>query len=448
MVRGARRAGAGTANAAVTAVAQPAAWVAASASLARAQRSLVDPSFSYDLFPPLTAGCPRSNTAAMQYPLDIDYAYEAVDLGLFDRPRQGLTHWQQLLPPLRPGLSMGEGGTPLIEAPVLATWAGAVTPVYLKDESRNPTWSHKDRLNLCAVSAAAAIEAPGIAVASSGNHGASAAAYAARAGLPCVVITSHGIGATFRAMMQAYGAAIVAVDSASRWPVLRRLIERTGFHPVSNLTMYHTGHPFGAEGYKTVAYEIYLDLGRALPGTVVVPTGAGELLYGTYKGFVELMKLGLSDRLPHLVAVEPAARAPLMRAVEWGEPAAEVAPGPTIASGIASTVSGYRGVVALRDSGGRAMAVTDDELLAAAEQLGRWGTWQEPSGAAGLAALRQSASRGEPFEGPVVIIATSGGFKEPPADPAVVPDLAPEWPEVERYLEGFPLIRAALRAGV
>ncbi|WP_237534425.1 pyridoxal-phosphate dependent enzyme, partial [Streptomyces sp. SID3343] len=132
----------------------------------------------------MVRGCPRTGTDETDYPVEVDYAYADVPPDLFERrtPRGGLERWAPLLPPLHaPGL--GEGNTPLVDL-----GAG----VFVKDESRNPTWSHKDRINRCTVSAAAAIGAPGVVVSSSGNHGASAAAFAARAGLPCVVFASAG----------------------------------------------------------------------------------------------------------------------------------------------------------------------------------------------------------------------------------------------------------------
>ena len=151
------------------------------ASLAVAQRSLGDPNHSYPLFPPLLEGCPATSTAELQYPLALDYDYTRLPRDFFNRdPYPGIRRWAELLPPLAPGLSMGEGGTPLVAAPRLADWAGFGGELYIKDESRNPTGSHKDRLNLCTVSAAVLSGAPGVTVASSGNHGAAAAAYAAR----------------------------------------------------------------------------------------------------------------------------------------------------------------------------------------------------------------------------------------------------------------------------
>jgi threonine synthase len=390
-------------------------WVAASASAAVGQRSLGDPSRLFPLYPPLIAGCPATSTHDMQYPLEIDYDYARLAPSLFDQaPLPGIERWAPLLPPLAPGLSLGEGGTPLIEMPPLADWAGLDGRLFVKDESRNPTWSHKDRLNLCIVSAALAAGAPGIAVASSGNHGAAAASYAARAGLPCVVVTSPAAQPAFRRFLAALGAHVVLAPTEERWPVLNRIVAATGFMPASNLTRFHTGHPFGPEGYKTIAYEIFLQLGRRMPGTVIVPTGYGELLYGVAKGFRELVRFGLAERVPCLCSAEPAGRGPLHRAYHANAAAAEVEGPGSRAVAIAATVGGYRGVAALRESGGRALLFSEESVAAAVDRLAREGLWQEYSGAAGLAALHDARRAGDTFAAPVVAILTSTGLKELP----------------------------------
>ena len=166
----------------------------------------------------------------------------------------------------------------------MARWIGLDGPIWLKDESRNPTWSHKDRLNYCIVSTAVANGARGIAVASTGNHGAAAAAYAHRAGLRCVVISTPEAQRAFEHFQSALGSEFLLVPREERWPTLNRIVDETGFMPASNLTRFHTGNAFGPEGYKTIAYEIFSQLGGRVPGTVVLPTGYGELLFGVSKG--------------------------------------------------------------------------------------------------------------------------------------------------------------------
>lgn len=362
----------------------------------------------------------------MAYPVEVEYDLDAVPRGLFDgAPRHGLERWAPVMPPLRaPGL--GEGNTPLVE----------LEPgVLVKDESRNPTWSHKDRLNRCTVSAAVGVGAPGIVVASSGNHGASAAAYAARAGLRAVVLLNADAGERAEAWLREYGATVFRVAKERRWPLMRRVVEEFGFHPVSNLTVTHTGHAFGPEGYKSVAYELAAEVGA--PAAVFVPTGYGELLFGIGKGFEELRRLGVVDRVPPLYSCEPATGGPLAAAMARGEPAAIIEQsGWTVARAIDCSVSGYRGVHALTRSGGRALLLTDDELARAREEQARAGLWPEASSAIALAGLRKITGGGavaDRFDGPVVCVSTSTGFKdvEPCATRAPVD---PDWDTVRRTL--------------
>ncbi len=393
--------------------------MAANESEAIGQRSLGDPSLLFPLYPPLLTGCPRTSSAEMQYPLEIAFDYSKISMKLFRQaPLPGLARWAPLLPPLAPNLSLGEGGTALIESARISRWIGLDSPVWLKDESRNPTWSHKDRLNYCIVSAALAIGARGIAVASTGNHGASAAAYASRAGLRCVVISTPGAQPAFEHFQAALGSTFILVPPQERWPVLRRIVDETGFMPASNLTRFHTGNPFGPEGYKTLAYELFAQLGGQVPGTVVMPTGYGELLFGVAKGFRELKNLGVSTKLPRILSAEPAVRGPLAYAMAHNQAAAEVSGPGSLAAGIACTVSSYRGTVALRDGSGRALTFQESTLAEALRELAHEGLWQEYSGVAGLAALREAKQRGEPIEEPVVAVLTSTGLKDIRATPA------------------------------
>ena len=398
--------------------------MASSGSAAIGQRSLCDPSLLFPLDPPLLRGCPRSSTPDMQYPLEIDFDYAKISRDIFRQPPlPGLHRWAPLLPPVIADLSLGEGGTALIASRRIARWIGLDGPIWLKDESRNPTWSHKDRLNYCVISTAVATGARGIAVASSGNHGASAAAYARRAGLRCVVISAPGAQPAFEHFQTALGSDFLLVPPEERWPTLNRIVDTTGFMPASNLTRFHTGNPFGPEGYKTIAYEIFSQLGGRVPGTVVLPTGYGELLFGVAKGFRELKELGSADEIPQVLSAEPVTRAPLARAMARNQVAAEVNGPASIAAGIACTVSSYRGVAALRGSRGRPLTFHDDVLAEAASELAHEGLWQEYSGVAGLAALREARQRGEVFAEPVVTVLTSTGLKEMPAT-SVTPSAA------------------------
>ncbi|RJL22591.1 threonine synthase [Bailinhaonella thermotolerans] len=392
-------------------------------SLAVGQRSLGDPEVRYPLWPPALGGDPATSTEDVAYPVEVDYDYGRVPADLFGRDAPGrVDRWAALLPPLTtPGL--GEGGTPLVEVE---------DAVFVKDESRNPTWSHKDRLNRCTVSAAVGVGARGVVVASSGNHGASAAAYSARAGLPCVVLTSAAVPPAVASFLAAYGAVVLPVPVEARWGLTRRIVEEYGFHPVSNLGVTHTGHPFGPEGYKTVAYEIHADLG--VPEAVFVPTGYGELLFGVWKGFAELRRLGVTTEVPRLFSCEPAAGGPLHRAVSRGLPATWIEPGDTDAYSIGCPVNGYRGVHALRESRGEPLLVTDEEMRRAQTALAGRGLWAELSSAAAYAGYRQVRDSGRSFDGPVVCVSTSSGFKDIAVAAHRPQPVDPAWPEVQAHL--------------
>ncbi len=213
------------------------------------------------------SGCPACATDGFKAPLDIVFDYPEVTDWLPEAPLPGLERYAPVLPPVAQELSMGEGGTPLIRYPhPLFT---SDVELYLKDESQNPTWSHKDRLNLVVTSAALHVEAKGIVAASSGNHGASTAAYAARSGLPAVILTTPR-PPPLGAFLQAYGQIVVAVpDVHTRWLLTARLVDEFGYHPTSNQTIPPTNHPFGAEGYKTIAYELFLQLDHRVPEAVL-----------------------------------------------------------------------------------------------------------------------------------------------------------------------------------
>jgi threonine synthase len=380
----------------------------------------------YPLFPLLIEGCPLSRTSTLQLPVEVEYDLTRIDPTIFSSHGHGIDGYSPILPPLVRDIALGEGDTPLILAEEFGSFAGFSAAVFVKDESQNPTWSHKDRLNRITVSAAILSGAPGIVVSSSGNHGISAAAYAAKAQLPCILITVAGVNPMFQSAMRAYGAAAIAVPADARWGLMRRVVDELGYHPVSNITECHTGHAFGPEGYKSIAYELYRDLQQA-PAAIFVPTGYGELLFGIHKGFVELRALGLITTVPTLFSVEPEARGPLAQAFRRGLPVAQVPPGLTNASSIACTVSSYRGVVALKGSGGQALLVSDKQLVAAQSAMARCGFFAELSGAAGLAGLKHMVEQGYRADGPIVVLQTSSGLKDPVSTKELVPLIEPTW---------------------
>jgi len=390
---------------------------------------------TFPLDPKLFVGCTACMTEQFQAPLDVTYDYPETGEGLLpDAPIQGLARYTPLLPPLADGLSMGEGGTPLVAAPELASWAGFEGELFVKDESRNPTWSHKDRFAYTTISGALEAKAKAVVVSSTGNHGAATAAYASRAGLPCIVLIPSFCPPAVQSFLLAYGAAVLVVHRRAASSVIGEGVHQGRWYPASTFTPTPTGPPYGGEGYKTIAYEIWQQLDRRPPGTVFVPTGYAELLHGVWKGFRELRDLGLADSAPLMIACEPDAMGPLREALASGANTATVSSQPTIAYAIATNVNGYRGVLAVQESGGFAIGVTDEEMREAQRRLAYAGIWAEASAAASLAGLRKAVAGDLETEGPVVCISTSSGFKDLALGERLAPEADGTWEGVEDAL--------------
>jgi len=390
---------------------------------------------TFPLDPKLFVGCTACMTEQFQAPLDVTYVYpDSAEELLPDSPLPGLARYAPLLPPLSEDLSLGEGGTPLVPAPELASWAGLEGELYIKDESRNPTWSHKDRFAYLTISGALEAKAKAVVASSTGNHGAATAAYAARAGLPCIILSPLDCPPAVQSFVLAYGAAQLRLSTRAARIIIGEGAHEGRWYPASSFTPTPTGPPYGTEGYKTIAYEIWLQLERRVPTAVFVPTGYAELLYGVWKGFRELRDLELTDSAPLMAACEPAVLAPLRQALAAGVPTATVPPQFTAAYAIAVNVNGYRGVLAIQESDGFAVAVTDEEIEEAQMQLARAGMWAEASGAASLAGLRNATTQDFESEGPVVCINTSSGFKDLGLGDSLAPQAEGTWDGVEEAL--------------
>jgi len=313
-------------------------------------------------------------------------------------------------------VSLGEGMTSLLSLPATARELH-VGELFVKDESRNPTWSFKDRLATVAVSVARRLGARLIASSSSGNAGAAVAAYAARAGLPCLVFTFQGAAGPMVTQMRSYGAMVLAVkDKTDRWTLLEAGVRDHGWFPTSAFFAPAVGsNPFGLEGYKTLAYEIVEQLGRRSPDWCVLPVCYGDALFGMWKGFEELRASGAIATAPRLVAAEI-----------YGSLSATLAAGrddvrempkthDTIAVSIGATRSTFQALHALRASHGEARVVTDGELIEWQTRLAATeGLWFEASAVAPLAAVRRLRDEAViASDARVVVVATAGGLKDP-----------------------------------
>ena len=322
----------------------------------------------------------------------------------------GLWRFRELLP-LPEGaepVSLEEGTTPLVrlqhEGP---------GRIWLKDETRNPTGAFKDRLHAVGLTMARALGFTGATAATTGNHGTSLAAYAARSGLRALVFCDPRVPELQRRLMAAYGAQVVV--AADRGAHLEWLVRERGWYPAVGLAPDPVGSPFGAEGYKTIGFETYFQLGGRFPDRVLVPSSGGDSVYGPWKGFRELAGLGASGRLPRMIAVQPAGCDPIVRAWKAGADVVATHPDPrTLAPSIGDASGGPLPLVAIRESGGAALAMTDAALAEARSRLVRQGIVVEPAGAAGVAAALALAAGGE--LGPdddVVCILTGTGIKWP-----------------------------------
>jgi threonine synthase len=384
---------------------------------------------------PMWAGCPACRRDNFVYPLEVEYDDGAVvSKDAFNR-RGGVWRFDALLPVDAPRkITLEEGRTPLVDCAELAEQIG-VERLLVKDESRNPTWSHKDRASAVAVSHALARGAPAITLSSSGNHGISAAAYAARAGIPCVIFVLDSAPLIARTVIQAYGGIVVATDMFGRWQLMEEGVHRYGWYPLGGWTRTaYTGNPYGLEGYKTIAYEVCQELDWQAPDVVIVPTAGAEVLYGMHRGFADAKRLGWIDRMPRLIAAEPAIGAPTFHALEQGLdyiPAVEA--GPTVATSIGASIGSYRGLLGVRDSDGLGAAVSEAEILDAYRRLARQeGLFVEPSSAASIAAAIQLGGAGQLQRGSsVVCVATASGMKDPRTAESelgvAVPVIAPDF---------------------
>src|SRR5205823_5062541 len=269
-------------------------------------------------------------------------------------------------------VSLGEGMTPLLAMPRLGRALG-IPRLLMKDESLIPTGTFKARGAAVGVSRAAELGVAGVAMATNGNAGAAWAAYAARAGLPSLIVMAAGAPAVNRAECLAVGAELRVADGtiadAARL-VAAEVPARPGYQDVSTLK-----EPYRIEGKKTMGLEIAEQLGWRLPDVIVYPTGGGVGIIGIHKALGELHELGwVSGPPPRLVAVQASGCAPVVRAFERGALTCEPWQDPrTVAFGITvpKPLGDFLILDAVRATGGTALAVTDRELLASQREVAR-----------------------------------------------------------------------------
>lgn len=310
-------------------------------------------------------------------------------------------------------VTLGEGWTPLLRTEHLGKKLG-LGNLYIKDESQNPTQSFKARGMAAAVSMAKELGARKLAVPSAGNAAGALAAYSARAGLECFIFMPRDTPRANVVECEQTGAQVTLMDGliTDCGAEVGRRKEAEGWFDVSTLK-----EPYRIEGKKTLGYELAEQLGWTLPDMIVYPTGGGTGLIGMWKAFDEMEKMGwVGPERPRMVTVQAAGCAPIVRAFEEGKRFADEFPNAaTIASGlrVPRAIGDFLIIDALRESGGTAIAVSDEELLAATREIGAAeGLFCAPEGAACLPALRKMIEAGQvKSEERVVLFNTGAGVK-------------------------------------
>ncbi len=329
--------------------------------------------------------------------------------------RRDLWRYEEMLPvrERRFRAALGEGGTPLTLASRLGVGLG-MSRLLIKDESLNPTGSFKARGLCLAVSMAKQVGVKELAIPTAGNAGGALAAYAARVGLPAHIVMPRDVPRANAVECEAYGADVRYVEGliTDAGRLVGELSAKHGWFDVSTLK-----EPYRIEGKKTMGYELFEQLEGRLPDVIFYPTGGGTGMVGMWKAFDEMQSLGwIGDRRPRMVTVQSTGCAPIVRAFEEGTETAEMwENAQTIASGlrVPKAIGDFLILRAIRESGGTAVAVTDEAIREAVSTIAaKEGIFAAPEGAACLVAMVRLLEQGWlDRQETVVLFNTGSGLK-------------------------------------
>lgn len=309
-------------------------------------------------------------------------------------------------------VSLGEGNTPLLHARNLEK-SLSCGPIYLKNETLNPSGTYKDRFASVAITLENDKKVSAVALGSAGNAAAALSAYAAKAELPCFVFLPTGAVRERAMQIMAYGAHLIYMEGTIDDCIHTAHLGESLFKWENVITSMRF-HPYGAEGYKTIAYELGRQLDFQVPDWIVCPMGGGSLFSKIYKGFAEMRSLGLISRLPRFAAIQAEGCAPLVEAYRNNQNKTEKWKNPdTIAFAIADvdTFEGQTALHIIRKTNGAAEAVNDDEILSAMRLIaGKEGVLAEPASATTVAGVKKLLERNviQKSESIVCIISGSG----------------------------------------
>jgi threonine synthase len=312
-------------------------------------------------------------------------------------------------------VTLKEGGTGLHQCKRLGKALG-LKELHVKNEGENPTGSFKDRGMTVGVTKAAELGVKSVICASTGNTSASLAAYAAKAGLHCAVLIPSGkiaYGKLAQAMI--YGSKVLQVrgNFDQALDIVFKLSEKHG-----SIYLLNSINPFRIEGQKSLGFEICEQLNNESPDRIIVPVGNAGNISAIWKGFTEFHNLGFVKKLPKMTGIQAAGSAPIAEMIKTGSNEIKPVVKPeTVATAIriGAPVSWKKAVKAIRDSGGIAETVTDDEILGAQKTLSRLeGLFVEPASASSIAGLKKLVENGTVDKDERIVCVTTGhGLKDP-----------------------------------
>jgi len=343
---------------------------------------------------------------------DLAVAQRTLSLAALPTRERTMWRYEEVLPGAPP-VTLGEGMTPLIHAQRLGDRVD-LERLYIKDEGLNPTASFKARGLSAAVTMAKALGAKTLALPTAGNAGGAAAAYAAKAGLGCVIAMPADTPRANIIESRAFGADVRLIDGliSDCGKFIAENQAKEGWFEVSTLK-----EPYRIEGKKTMGYELWEEFGGKLPDVIVYPTGGGVGLIGMWKAFEELETMGLIGReRPRMIAAQAAGCAPIVKAFEArGDASDFFTNAATLASGlrVPKPLGDFLILADLYASQGDAVAATDDEMLAACRAMAALeGIFAAPEGGAGLVAIEKLVEQKKiQRDETVVLFNTGSGYK-------------------------------------
>ena len=369
---------------------------------------------------------PQNLCPACKSPLlaryDLRKAAQTLSLSALKGRQNSMWRYEEVMPNATP-VTLGEGMTPLVHTKRLGAKLG-LNRLYIKDEGMNPTASFKARGLSAAVTMAQSLGIKTIALPTAGNAGGAAAAYAAHAGMKCVIAMPADTPSTNILEARAFGADVRLIDGliSDCGKFIAENQAANGWFEVSTLK-----EPYRIEGKKTMGYELWEEFDGDLPDVIVYPTGGGVGLIGMVKAFEELEAMGLAgSKRPRMISAQAAGCAPIVRAFEQHADASVFWDNATtVASGlrVPKALGDFLILSGVYSTGGAAVAATDDEMMDACKELAHLeGIFAAPEGGAGLVAVQQLVSAGKiQADESVVVFNTGSGYKYSEAWNATIP---------------------------